>query len=46
MSEMAAAEPTTIGIGIAVAAAIAATIWYFTRSRRAANKGLKAQKGN
>jgi hypothetical protein len=29
-----AAEPTSIGVGIAVAGAIAFGIWYFTRSRR------------
>jgi hypothetical protein len=29
-----AAEPTSVGIGIAVAGAIAFGIWYFTKSRR------------
>lgn len=29
-----AAEPTSRGIGIAVAGAIAFGIWYFTKSRR------------
>ena len=29
-----AAEPTSLGIGIAVAGAIAFGIWHFTKSRR------------
>jgi hypothetical protein len=29
-----AAEPTSMGIGIAVAGAMAFGIWYFTRARR------------
>lgn len=35
-------EPTTLGVGIATAAAIAFGVWYFRR-RRYKNRKLKAQ---
>jgi hypothetical protein len=41
---MSVAEPTTLGVGAAVAGAIAFGVWYLRRRRRKQKeKGLRAQ---
>ena len=40
---MSIAEPTTLGVGVAVAGAIAFGLWYLTRRRKQKEKGLRAQ---
>jgi len=41
---MSVAEPTTLGVGAAVAGAIAFGVWYLRRRRRKRKeKGLRAQ---
>jgi len=40
---MSVAEPTTLGIGAAVAGAIAFGVWYLRRRRKQKEKGLRAQ---
>jgi LPXTG-motif cell wall-anchored protein len=40
---MSFAEPTTLGIGIAAAGAIAFGVWYFRRRKKQRDRQLRAQ---